>query len=120
VTSEEYREASQEYLKEAQDALKEGNYYQASEKLWGTAAEMVKAVAESKGWSHNGHAQLFRVVRQLVEEMDDRELALLFRSANSLHINFYERWMTPEDVEEGAEDVNLLLQKLEGLIEVSV
>ena len=118
ATINEYREASLSYLRDASDALSAGNYPNASEKLWGAAAQMVKAVAESRGWAHNGHRQLFQVVSQLTDETGDTDLAVLFRAAGFLHTNFYERWLPPEDVELAREQVVQLLEKLELSIEV--
>ena len=54
----DYRQAGQEYLAHARRALDEGDYPQAPERLWEAAAEMVKAVAESRGWPDNGHTLL--------------------------------------------------------------
>jgi uncharacterized protein (UPF0332 family) len=112
-----YREASRQYLKEAQEALRQRHYAQASEKLWGAAAQMVKAIAEEKGWPHNGHALLFQAVNRLVSETGDQEIASLFRGASALHTNFYEQWLPPEDVERAAEDVVRLLRRLESMVE---
>ena len=120
VTPVGYQEASREYRQHADEALKDGDFGQASEKLGGAAAELVKAVAESRGWEHNGHSQLFGAVRCLAEETGDQELSDLFRSAGFLHTNFYEPWLPGEDVERAAGEVHRLLQKVEGLLEVSV
>lgn len=113
------RQASQEYLVDARRELDDGDYPQASEKLWGAAAEMLKAVAETRGWPHKGHAQLVIVIGRLLEETGDAELRLLFRSAGFLHTNFYERWLPPEDVGQAAGEVELLIDKLQGLMEVA-
>ena len=53
-----YLELSRGYLEKGQGALQEGDYSQASEKLWSSAAEMVKEVAQRRGWQHNGHGLL--------------------------------------------------------------
>ena len=115
MTSTQYRNASDEYQTDAQEAISEGKYAQASEKLWGAAAQAVKAIAEARGWDHAGHAQLFQAVRRLAQETDDEEMIILFRTAGLLHTNFYERWLSFQDVEESAEDVAKLLQKLKGV-----
>lgn len=86
----QYLEISESLLQEADISLSEGNYIQASEKLWGASAHLVKAIAEKRGWKHDGHAELFKVIRRLVEETGDKELSSLFRIANQLHTNFYE------------------------------
>jgi hypothetical protein len=116
----EHRGAALEYLREGREAVRNSDYPQASEKLWGATAEMVKAVAEARGWPHNGHYQLFSVINCLADETGDSELPTLFRAASALHTNFYEWWLPPGDVERAAEEVNRLLQKLEGFLEVSV
>ena len=113
-----YREASQEYLEHARKALEEDDYPQGSEKLWGAAAEMVKAVAESRGWQHNGHALLFTVVNRLADETGDDDLTLLFRAASGFHINFYERWLPPDDVKRAVGEMERLIDKLQGSLEV--
>ena len=90
---------------------------QASEKPWGAAAQIVKAVANQRGWEHHGHAQLFDVIDDLRAETRDREIrALLFDVASALHSNFYEDWRSSENVAEGMDDVERFLDKLEPLI----
>lgn len=116
MKSTEYTQVSQEYLAAAEEALRQKDYLQASEKLWGAAAQRVKAIAEAKGWPHDGHAALFQVVRRLVRETGDRELDSLFRIANQLHMNFYENWLPPESVEQAAGEVKRLLAKLERIV----
>ena len=72
-----YRELSAEYLRQARLHLAEGDLTQASERGWGQRRRQLKAVAEARGSTHNGHFLLRRIVRQLVEESgDDLEEAL--------------------------------------------
>lgn len=72
--AELYARLSEKYLKEADDPLAKGDYVQASEKLWGAAALMVKAVAASRGVSISSHGELFSFVRKLGEEERNPEL----------------------------------------------
>ena len=85
-----YREAGRQLLAQARAELEAGDLRQASEKGWGAAAQMVKAVAETRGWLHNSHRSLFVVVREITEEAADPEIHDLFMFPNGLHINFYE------------------------------
>jgi len=48
-------------------------------------------------------------------ETGDKELGRLWRSASSMHINFYEGWATKEHVEEALKDVKSFMEKLEKL-----
>jgi hypothetical protein len=43
---------------------------------------------------------------------EDRELRRLWSRANSLHQNFYEGWMPPEDVKYAVEDVKQFVEQL--------
>ena len=61
------------------------DHVQASEKLWGAAALMVKAVAASRGISISSHGELFSFVRRLGEEERNPELRRLFSVASTLH-----------------------------------
>ncbi len=76
---------------------------------------MIKALAEAKGWQHNGHRELFQVVKRLVDETGDQEFRGLFDIANSLHINFYENRMDGKWIESRTERIRELLDKLEAL-----
>ena len=46
------------YLQEAEALLDKGDYVQASEKFWGAAAEVVKAVAVKRGIELKSHGEL--------------------------------------------------------------
>ena len=85
---------------------------QASEKGWGAAAQMVKGLAEAKGWRHDDHRELYQAVNRLAQERGDRAIRILFISAIALHSNFYENWMPKEMVEDGLSQVKAFVQKL--------
>ncbi len=108
----DYLNASDGFMRKAYEYLEQGDLVQASEKGWGAAALMVKAVAEQRGWAHNGHAQLYQAVGSLMRETGDRQLLNLFHVAGSLHINFYENWHPVEMVTSGIQDVQLFVEKL--------
>ena len=71
---------------------------QASEKGWGAAAEIVKAVAEERGGSHRHHRLLYDIVDDLTEEMGDDSLDDLFGQTSRPHSNLYENRMRPRSV----------------------
>ena len=104
-----------DFLTKARHYLAEDDLLQASEKGWGAAAQMVKCVAEDRGWSHEGHRQLWSAVNRLVEETGDREMQTAFGLAGALHTNFYEGWLPRENVENYLAQVEALVLKLEGL-----
>ena len=113
---EVYMKLSEKYLKDADELLAKKDYIQASEKMWGAAALMVKAVAASRGITILSHGELFSFVRKLGEEENKPELRRLFSVANTLHQNFYENWLNEEVVKEYAEDVKQFVAELKKLI----
>ena len=112
-----YRDASREFMGKAYQYLAADDLRQASEKGWGAAAEMVKAVAEERGWPHRHHRLLYEVIEDLVDETGDMELSDRFHQASRLHANFYENWMRPRAVRRHLQFVQELLSKLEPLLE---
>ena len=96
--------------------LEEGDLVQASEKGWGAAAQIVKAIAEERGWPHRHHRLLYDIVEDLVEETGDETLDNLFDHACRLHPNFYENWMRPRAVRRALLGVEQFLGKLEPML----
>ena len=116
MTTQTYHEASMVLLQQAEVELAAGDIRQASEKAWGAAAQIVKAVAEQRGWPHHGHADLFRVVIRLVRETNDESISNLFHIANALHQNFYENWDDAENVAIALKAMHLFVEKLSPLL----
>jgi hypothetical protein len=100
------------YLEDADQLLEAGDYSQASEKYWGAAAEVIKSIAERRGWTHSSHRDIRIALRRVAEETGDSELRRLFSIMESLHANFYENWMDGEDLRIHAEDAHRLIDKL--------
>ena len=93
--------------------MEEGDLLQASEKLWGASAQMVKALASSRGWEHSSHRSLFQAIDRLASETQDGELRDLFLEAGQFHTNFYEQWLPSEMVRRGGQRVRNLVDRLE-------
>ena len=110
-----YNATGRDFLARAHTYLAEGDLLQASEKGWGAAAQLVKSIAEARGWPHDGHHHLWHAVNRLAEETSDRDLRTAFGLAGALHTNFYEGWFTREAVEDHLGQVADLLSKLETL-----
>ena len=108
-----YRQLNGKYLKDAEELLRKGDYAQASEKLWGAAAEIVKAVAAKRGIRLGAHKSLTKFVVELDEEHPKLNLVTEFSVANNLHVNFYEDWLHPKMVIKNAETVKNFISKME-------
>lgn len=85
-----YKGQSRIFITQAFEELEKGDLPQASEKGWGAAAQIVKAICEDRGWRHFSHRDVMRTVDSLSIEADDPELRDLFAYAGYLHVNFYE------------------------------
>ncbi len=116
MTTQKYHESSRFLLAQARAELAGGDVRQASEKGWGAAAQIVKAVANSRGWEHRGHSLLFDAVDDLRGETGDEELRRLFDVASALHMNFYEDWRSAGYVGRGLDDVERFLDKMDPLV----
>ena len=112
---EEHVRISRQFMRQAEEEFAKGDKLQASEKAWGAAAHAVKAVAQQRGWRHDGHRYLFEAIDSIYRETGDPELRGLFGTANSLHMNFYENWQSDDYVQDGMDRVKVLLEKLEAL-----
>ena len=111
-----YRMTAEQLLAQARIELEQGDLLQASEKSWGAAAQMMKAVAEARGWQHNKHALLFEVAARLAQEAGDDDIRRLFHAVGLLHTNFYENWLDRDGVAGGVRDAEELMRRVEPLL----
>jgi hypothetical protein len=56
------------YLADADQLLEVGDYSQASERYWGAVAEVLKAIADDRGWRHLTHREIRGTLGRLAEE----------------------------------------------------
>jgi hypothetical protein len=89
---------SQKYMDDAEEYLRKRDYIQASEKAWGAASQIVKALAAKEGRELRSHASLWEYMDELAERLRDKELRYLWGRAKNLHQNFYENWMPSREV----------------------
>ena len=115
----DYARQSREFLDKGWEYLAAGDLHQASEKGWGAAAWMAKAAAEARGWQYDRHDEFFTVMRQAQDVSGDARLRNLRRAANELHGYYYtrRRFLRSDDIEQGLDEVALLLDILQPLTE---
>ena len=115
----EYRQQAREFIAKARQYLADGDLHQASEKGWGAASHMVKAVADVLGESYERHEEFRRVVSIAGRRLGSRRtIVRLAHSAEMLHSNYYQRkrFLDAEDINDDLDDVAELLNRLELLI----
>ena len=113
-TTEDYRRRAWNSLEKARQYLAEGDLHQASERGWGAAAHMGKAVASARGWDYDTHAYFNNVVYQAREMADNPRISLLRGIPNDLHGNYYrrKRRLNPQAIKEDLDAVAELLDLL--------
>ena len=106
----QYETQAREFLVKGQDYLAAGDLHQASEKGWGAAAHMAKAVAIAQGWQYSRHSHYHRVMNQAGRMTGNTRLPFLHGRAEVLHANYYE---LKEDL-----DAALISNDLENIAEL--
>ncbi|MDE2779291.1 MAG: hypothetical protein OXI91_06400 [Chloroflexota bacterium] len=114
---EDYRQQARGFLARSWVYLREDDLHQASEKGWGAAAWMAKAVAEAQGWQYRRHDYFFQVMRLCQELSGDDRVRAFTNTANSLHGFFYirKRLLAPITIADNLSDVEVFLDTLEPL-----
>ena len=111
-----YQERSREYLAKALHELEAGDLTQASEKGWGAAAQMVKAVADERGMGHQSRRAILIVAQQLARETGDYDMDMQLSMARDLRINFDEDILNQEEVEWRLQRVEQFVNRVEHLL----
>ncbi len=75
----------------------------------------MKAIADTRGWPHSSHRDLFEVSRLAAEERGILEIISLFQIASATHRNFYEGWLSNEIIAINISAIRRLLEILEVL-----
>ncbi len=119
MASQQDQQASERFLAQARQEFSDGDLAQASEKGWGATAQILKAIAEQRGWEHHRHRHYHRAASRIRAETGDGEIRRLFDSASALHENSYENDMAVDEVAERLDDVESLMDKLIPLLEQS-
>ena len=112
MTSRKYQQASENFLAQARQELAAGDLPQASGKGWGATAQILRSIAELRGWEHGRHRHFLRIASRLRAETGDGDIHRLFGAASLLHENFYENEMQAEDVANILDSVETLRDKL--------
>jgi hypothetical protein len=116
----DYRQQSWVFLAKAREYLADDDLHQASEKGWGAAAWMAKAVAEAQGWQYQRHDEFLKVIRQARNLSRDSRVQDLGYVASALHGFFYTRKMLldPDEIDQGLDRMETLLDILQPLTEL--
>ncbi len=111
---EDYVAQAREFLEHSRIYLADGHLHQASEKGWGAAAHMTKAVALTQGWEYSKHADFHFVMDNVWRRLGNNRIRPLFAVADHLHGNFYQRkrFLNADAIRADLEDVAELVDLL--------
>ena len=115
----DYRQQAREFLVKSRQYLAQDDLHQASEKGWGAAAWMAKAMAVAQGWEYETHSQFNVVLENVRRATGDARLLGMAGIANVLHANFYtrKRFLDVEGIDLRLDQMATLLDILEPLTE---
>ena len=116
MTTEQYQHASEHFLAQARRELADGDLPQASKKGWGAAVQILKAIAEQRGWEHSRHRHHLVTANRLRSETGDGDIRRLSAVASDLHENLCENHLDAAAVAESLDDVAVLLARLTPLL----
>ncbi len=100
-------------IRHADEQFVAGDFIQTTEKAWGAVAQFLKAHAESRGLPHSSHYNLRQVANHLVRETGNDRIRELFAICESLHANYYEVWMSEDELEGSIANMKELIALLE-------
>ena len=89
MLTEDHIDTAHKFLVDADREFEAGDILQASEKLWGAAAQVVIAEMKRRGMKANSHRAMVQAVEQFAQETHDRSLRDMFLAARFFHQNFY-------------------------------
>ncbi|WP_419842610.1 PaREP1 family protein [Candidatus Poriferisodalis sp.] len=114
IAAADYVEQAREFIERSRAYLADDQLHQASEKGWGAAAHMAKAVALTQGWDYETHADFSVVLNNAYRRLGDERIRLLRSVANDLHGNFYrrKRFLDADIIGRDLENVNELVDAL--------
>lgn len=114
--AKKYASQSRLYLENAGHFIEIGEIEKASEFLWGSLTQALKALAARKEAFLGGHDEIRSYAIELSDSLKDEGIWYAFTAAQYLHTNFYEAGLKPEDVAIYAEGIKASVGKLLSLI----
>jgi hypothetical protein len=117
ATVEDRVQISRRLIQQARQELERGDRLQATEKVWGALAQMLKAHGQQRGWLNLGsHRTVGRIAQQLGAEYAELAVLNAYIAADNGHRNFYDNEMSPPEIEDIITVVARVLPELESAL----
>ena len=114
----DHLELAKDFLERSKSCLAQGDLHQASEKGWGAASHIVKAVAAANNWQYESHDEFENVVLNARQRYRQPSLLEMSRAAEALHRNYYKRTLllNAEVIQRDVEAVETMVNTLQPFI----
>lgn len=99
-------------LRHAEQMLDRRDRLQASEKIWGAAAHMLKGIAKRRGWPNTSHTDGIVIAGYIADKVQEPSIRERFDVAAQTHQNFYEDRLSIPELRARYESVKLLTRQL--------
>jgi len=106
-----HKKQSVHYFENARHYIDAHDAEKASEFLWGSMTQALKAVAMSKDKLLKTHSDIRKYALEF-RKSEDKDIYNAFNTSQYLHGNFYETGLLLEDVVIGADEINKAVTKL--------
>ena len=108
-------ELARVFLGRAKDYLEQDDLHQASEKGWGAASHIVKAIAAANGWEYEHHDQFDTVIANARQRFRQTSMRQYGSAAHSLHRNYYKHtgMLNADTIREDIADVEKMVSVLQ-------
>ncbi len=104
---------SRSLIDQAEKSLREGDSLQACEKAEEAALLAVKTIAKRQGWEYEAKEAQYNAVLKIARWRGDRDIVMLFNTANILLHNFREGWLDDEYIAADIQSIDSLIDTLE-------
>lgn len=111
----DHLDLAKDFLIRSRTYLEDGDLHQASEKGWGAAAHIVKAVAAANGWTYEHHDEFDSVITNARQRYRQPSLRQYGYAAHALHRNFYKHpsMLDANTIREEIDDVERIINVLQ-------
>ena len=117
ATVEDRVQISRRLIQQAREELERGDRLQATEKVWGALAQILKAHGQQRGWLNLGsHRTVGRIAQQLGAEYAEFAVLNAYIAADNGHRNFYDNEMSSPEIEDIITVVARVLPELESAL----
>ena len=117
ATVEDRVQISRRLIQQAREELERGDRLQATEKVWGALAQILKAHGQQRGWLNLGsHRTVSHIAQHLDAEYPEIPVSSAYVAADNGHRNFYDNEMSPPEIGDIITVVARVLPELESAL----